>query len=210
MRLAFSVFTLFFLFIGSLVKAQDSSLPSMPELRIESLPLSLEEEEEAMILERHQARLLKGQKELKRELSQLASGQQAVEEELFYLQNQQQLSEGGQNTNSQELHSFYKERADLLNQVADMLMEGELLENTEARVSEDWEKAPVRDSKELLRLNELIRKLDTKIALYEMAIPQQIDELEMLEEQIEETMDLADQLIILQESNQALIKKLDK
>lgn len=199
-----------FLFIVNFTQAQDAVLPINQGLEIESLPISLEAEEENMIFERHQARLRKGQQELKRELMQLESGQQEVEAELFYLQNQQQLSEGGQNAQSQELHTLYKKRTHLLAQVAAILMENELLENTEAEWVEDWERAPVGNSQKLTKLNEQIRMLDTKIALYELAIPQQIDELENLEEQIEEKMELADQLNMLKESNEKLIQQLNK
>lgn len=210
MKLIPLTFTLFILASSFLSQAQDSHLPTTQGLLIESLPISLEEEEEAMILERHKARLLKGQQELKRELSQLELGQQEVEEELFYLQNQQQLSEGGQNTHSQELHKLYKDRGNLIAQVAEILSENEWMASDETEPTEDWEKIPVGNSQKLRVLHDQIQQLDVKIAGYERAIPQQIDELENLEEQIEETMDLADQLIILQESNQELIQKLDK
>jgi len=205
----------FRLFIFSLITgllafqatAQDSHVSTLGKINVESLPISLEQEEEALILERHQAKFQKDQKELQRELLQLASGQQEAKEKLFYLQNQQQQSEGGHNAHSQELHMLYKERGIMLEEVAALLMESEIQESSISAQEEDWELAPISYSKEIKGLNDKIRKLDTRIALYEMAIPQQIDELEELQEQIEETIDLSDQLQILQESNQQLIKK---
>lgn len=191
-------------------KAQDTHLSTVANVKIESLPISLEQEEEALILERHQAKFQKDQKELQRELSQLEFGKQEAEEKLFYLQNQRQQSEGGHNAHSQELHMLYKERTSMLGKVAELLMESELQESSSSPQDEDWELAPISYAQEIQRLNASIRKLDTRIAVYEMAIPQQINELEELQEQIDETIDLSDQLQILQESNQQLIKKLEE
>jgi len=209
MRLFSLLFTLTFVLLVSTATAQDIDLSDNLDVEIQELPLSLEEEEEAMIFERHQARLLQNKKELKHEHSQLDSGHQDTEEQLYYLQNQWQQSEGGHNLRSQELNILYKERSSYLEKIAELLVESELQENAETS-QEDWEKAPISNAQEIKRLNEDIRKLDSKIAVYEMAIPVQIDELEDLQEQIDETRELADQLLLLQESNQELIRKLDK
>ncbi len=205
MRFYHILFFLLICFSNSLVQAQDAKPVEQAINYPQALPLSLEQEEEALILERHQARLFKKEQEIQREIVQLGKDQHEAEERLFYLHNQQVQTEGVQNIHSQELQRLIGKRSILLEQVADLLMEDELL----AAADEDWDKVSIMHAHEIKALNEQIRALDTKIMVYEMAIPQEIEEIEDLQEKIEDTQELSDQLILLKESNQSIIEKLN-
>ena len=102
-----------------------------------------------------------------------------------------------------ELQELQSERTKLLKEISELLMEDQAEE-------ENWDEAPIQDAEKMKAINEQIRKLDAKIAVMELAIPQQIEELEELESKIEESQEYADQLDILEQSNKELLKKLEK
>ncbi|MDW3650881.1 MAG: hypothetical protein R8P61_27640 [Bacteroidia bacterium] len=195
-------FVLFTLFSFS-IQAQDTKLQTVQDEELEELPQNLEAEEEAMILERIKARQESARNEIKKEITQLEKGKIQTDEHLFYLENQFQKSSTEYNLQSRELQQLQLKRTKLLKEISQLLMD----DNTE---EEDWEEAPIEDSEKVRALNERIRKLDTQIAVMELAIPQQIEELEELESNIEENNEYADQLRILEQSNKDLLKKLEK
>ncbi len=195
-------FVLFTLFSFS-IQAQDTKLQTVQDEELEELPQNLEAEEESMILERIKARQLSARNEIKKEITQLEKGKIQTDEHLFYLENQFQKSSTEYNLQSRELQQLQLKRTKLLKEISQLLMD----DNTE---EEDWEEAPIEDSEKVRALNEQIRKLDTQIAVMELAIPQQIEELEELESNIEENNEYADQLRILEQSNKDGLKKLEK
>ncbi|MEO1215883.1 MAG: hypothetical protein AAFY45_20270 [Bacteroidota bacterium] len=183
------------------MQAQDLKLPTIQDAELEELPQNLEAEEEALILERILARQQSAKDEIKKEIAQLGKGKIQTDEHLFYLENQFQKSSTEYNLQSRELQQLQTERTKLLKEISQLLMD----ENSE---EEDWEQAPIREAEKVQQLNAKIRKLDAKIAVMELAIPQQIEELEELESKIEESTEYADQLRLLEQSNKELLKKL--
>lgn len=196
MRLPF-LFCLLFSF-GSLIYGQDNSLGR--EIILEDLPLSLEAEEDALILERHQERQLKIKRELKNELKAIKAAKIETNEDLYYLQAEFQQSNIQQSLLNQEIQTLRARRKYLLQKISDLL-----LDNDEDE--EDWEKAPVKESRILQGMNQELRLLDIRIAAKELAIPQQIDEMEEMQEHIEDVRELSEQLDDLEEKNQAILKQ---
>ncbi|MEM6804873.1 MAG: hypothetical protein AAF696_25975 [Bacteroidota bacterium] len=183
--------------------AQDTKILTVEDKELQELPQNLEAEEEALILERIMARQQSARNEIKREIVQLGKGKIQTEEQLFYLENQFQKSSTEYNLRSRELQQLQSTRTKLLKEISLLLIEDQTEED-------NWEEAPIKEGEKMNSLNEQIRKLDAKIAVMELAIPQQIEELEELESKIEESQDYADQLNILEQSNKELLKKLEK
>jgi len=195
----FVLFTIYFFPL----QAQDTKILTVEDEELQELPQNLEAEEEALIVERIMARQQSARNEIKREIAQLGKGKIQTEEQLFYLENQFQKSSTEYNLRSRELQQLQSARTKLLQEISLLLME-------EQAEEDNWEEAPIKDGEKMNSLNEQIRKLDAKIAVMELAIPQQIEELEELESKIEESQDYADQLNILEQSNKELLKKLEK
>ena len=190
-------------FFSFSIQAQDTKILTVQDEELEELPQNLEAEEEALILERIMARQQTARKEIKKEIAQLGKGKIQTEDQLFYLENQFQKSSTEYNLQSRELQELQSERTKLLKEISELLMEDQAEE-------ENWDEAPIQEAEKMKVLNEQIRKLDAKIAVMELAIPQQIEELEELESKIEESQEYADQLDILEQSNKELLKKLEK
>lgn len=190
-------------FFSFSIQAQDTKILTVQDEELEELPQNLEAEEEALILERIMARQQTARNEIKKEIAQLGKGKIQTEDQLFYLENQFQKSSTEYNLQSRELQELQSERTKLLKEISQLLMEDQAEE-------ENWDEAPIQEAEKMKVLNEQIRKLDAKIAVMELAIPQQIEELEELESKIEESQEYADQLDILEQSNKELLKKLEK
>ena len=190
-------------FFSFSIQAQDTKILTVQDEELEELPQNLEAEEEALILERIMARQETARNEIKKEIAQLGKGKIQTEDQLFYLENQFQKSSTEYNLQSRELQELQSERTKLLKEISELLMEDQAEE-------ENWDEAPIQEAEKMKVLNEQIRKLDAKIAVMELAIPQQIEELEELESKIEESQEYADQLDILEQSNKELLKKLEK
>ena len=190
-------------FFSFSIQAQDTKILTVQDEELEELPQNLEAEEEALILERIMARQQTARNEIKKEIAQLGKGKIQTEDQLFYLENQFQKSSTEYNLQSRELQELQSERTKLLKEISELLMEDQAEE-------ENWDEAPIQEAEKMKVLNEQIRKLDAKIAVMELAIPQQIEELEELESKIEESQEYADQLDILEQSNKELLKKLEK
>ncbi|MEM6800610.1 MAG: hypothetical protein AAF696_04350 [Bacteroidota bacterium] len=182
---------------------QDNSLEN--EIILEDVFLSLEEEElvteeEAMILERHRERQEKIKADLANELKAIRTQKVATNENLYYLQTEFQRSSSEQSLLNQEIQVLRKRRKYLLKKISTFLLD--VYED-----EEDLEKAPLKETRILQGMNQELKILDRQIATKEGSIPQQIDELEEMQDQIEDIREFSDQLDDLEEKNTSMLRK---
>lgn len=189
--------------ISNMALGQDNSLEN--EIILKDVFLSLEEEElvteeEAMILERHRERQEKIKADLANELKAIRTQKVATNENLYYLQTEFQRSSSEQSLLNQEIQVLRKRRKYLLKKISTLLLD--VYED-----EEDLEKAPLKETRILQGMNQELKILDRQIATKEGSIPQQIDELEEMQDQIEDIREFSDQLDDLEEKNTSMLRK---